>query len=97
MRMLVAALVLVAVGATLPQPAAADSGSEGDPESYRCLIYPHPGNPMMEVLSDIECGMGATLWELGWYYPPVVYQAWCFATGDCPCPHCPSESASARA
>lgn len=69
-------------------PAADATGEEGDPEPYECVIPPEH-DPLMRTLRELECGLGSSAWELVWYYPPGVYQAWCFLTGDCPCPHCP--------
>lgn len=79
----------------LVAPSASETGS-GDPEPYDCLVYPHPGNPVLKTLHDAECGVGSMVWDLFWYYPPGVYQVWCFATGECPCPHCPPESVGAK-
>ena len=87
-------LLLVLVPMVLPSVEASDVHG-GDPQSYDCAVPPEH-DPLFRTLRELECGVGSQVWDLAWYYPPVVYQAWCFATGECPCPHCPTESSATR-
>ena len=79
------ALAVVTALAMVVVPAAQPAG---EPEPYDCIVPPEH-DPLMRTLREIECGVGSQAWDLAWYYPPAVYQAWCHLTGDCPCPHCP--------
>lgn len=79
-------LLVVLIPASFPIAGATVEG--GDPEPYECVLPPEH-DPVMRTLREIECGVGSPAWEMVWYYPLGVYQAWCFLTGDCPCPHCP--------
>lgn len=86
------AALVVAAG---PAAAQAD-GAAGAPEEYTCL-FPYEHDEVRELLHSVECRGGSEAWRLVWYYPPVAYQAWCFLTHDCPCPHCPPAPAAVRA
>jgi hypothetical protein len=56
------------------------------PEEYSCVF---PDHGAYRPVREVECPTGTQVWQYVWYYPPLVYEVWCFLTHDCPCPHCP--------
>lgn len=75
-------------------PAVAAEVDTAGPEEYQCV---GPNHPTFALVYEAECGLGTQAWQLVWYYPPGVYQAWCLVTHDCPCPHCPPAAEAVRA
>ena len=90
MSVLHAWLAVAVAAAALPSAAAQESAA---PEEYQCM---GPNHPTFALVYEVECGLGTQAWQLLWYYPPGVYQAWCLVVHDCPCPHCPPAADTLR-